>query len=304
MFVMKQNNEVNQNYDFKLTPAYCLYNGVGVLSQNGAAIKFLLEETENQTLKDRISRAFSNYLQLINRYEDCPEKYKITPHVEFIKSSHSEIRKFVSNLYSLEMEENSLVPHLQSSHSDSSFLPSSIPLNEKKENKDAAAVLLLDTILFEARAKGATDIHIENNCVRFRINGRLKKYQVLQRTAYSELIQRIKLLSDMNVMEKHHCQDGHFSWDKNSPLFVRVSTACVVDEKYCVIGSFLTIVWQKSHFDTYYVHSAFALYHTITIRLLFVTVHLISHTLLYYTRSHRSKRLSVMLCYPKLTNCV
>lgn len=203
------------NYDFKLTPAYCLYNGVGVFEQNGAHIKILIEDFENHILRERLSRAFCNYLELVSRYDDCPEQYRDVPKIEFIKAKRSEIRKSVSALYSFET-------------SDSEKKCSA----EKIGQQDAAAVLLLDTILSEGRRLGATDVHIENCFVRFRIKGRLQKYQVLKRNVSAELIQRIKLLADMNVMEKHHCQDGHFSWDEKNPLFVRVSTVCVIGKNY------------------------------------------------------------------------
>ena len=38
---------MNNRYDFKLTPAYCLYNGVAVLEQRGAAIRFLVENKDD-----------------------------------------------------------------------------------------------------------------------------------------------------------------------------------------------------------------------------------------------------------------
>lgn len=217
---------MNGNYDFRLTPAYCLYNGVGVFSQKGANIKFLIENPSDTALKERLKRSFCNYLELVQRYEDCPDSYKKNVNVSFVNANHSQIRKCVSSLYSsekgtAEVESNS------DSVNENKFAGGDI-----QEKKDAAAVLLLDTILSEALKSSATDVHIENKIVRFRVNGKLQKYQALQNSVYVELIQRIKLLADMNVMEKRICQDGHFCWGKNENVFVRVSTASVISSNY------------------------------------------------------------------------
>lgn len=214
---------MSRSYDFKLTPAYCLYNGVGVFSQNGSSIKFLIQDSDNFLLKERLKRAFENYLELIQKYEDCPEVYKNEIKVQFSGATRAQIRKCVSSLYS--SAGTGLNQNISEENSGEQG-------GDNSKKKDAAAVLLLDTILDEALRLGATDIHIENKIVRFRINGRLQKFQSLQNSVYGELVQRIKLLGDMNVMEKRRCQDGHFCWGKNNNVFVRVSTACVVSSNY------------------------------------------------------------------------
>ena len=61
-----------RNYEFKLTPAYCLYNGIAVKNQNGAKICFLSENPEDKQLRERVSKAFRQYLEYVNRQEDCP----------------------------------------------------------------------------------------------------------------------------------------------------------------------------------------------------------------------------------------
>ena len=51
-----------QDYNFKLTPAYCLFNGVGIIEQNGSYIRFLLENSSDEVLKGRLERAFKNHI--------------------------------------------------------------------------------------------------------------------------------------------------------------------------------------------------------------------------------------------------
>lgn len=208
----------NHRYEFNLTPAYCLYNGVAVLEQKGACISFLIEREEDEILKDRLKRAFENHLKMIWNIKDCPELYRRLPQVDFTAGSREELRKLVSRLYS--------------SNDNSELKSGKILAAEEKNQREAAAVLLLDSILNEARSRSATDIHIEENCVRLRVNGHLEKLMEIQSDRGTELVQRIKLLAGMNVLEKRRCQDGNFVYGSQNPFFLRVSTMAVVGEKY------------------------------------------------------------------------
>lgn len=202
------------NFNFKLTPAYCLYNSVAVFEENGSYIKFIMENDEDDLLKKRLSIAFEKHIHNVTKFIDCPEVFKSELKIEFQKCKRADIRKSVSNLYTEDGRKT-------------------ISINEtKKEEKDAAAVLLLDTILSEASKKSATDIHIEKNKVSFRINGILEKQMQLQKSKMKELIQRIKILSGMNVLDSRKSQDGHFIYGNKSPLFIRVSSMAVVGENY------------------------------------------------------------------------
>ena len=214
---------MNSRFKFVLTPAYCLFNGVAVLEQNGASISFLIENEQNEILKARLKRAFENHLGMIRKLKDCPEIYRRIPAVEFMAGSRSQLRKCVSRLYSTQ--------GMQSEGMDvSSEL--SVSSDTEKNQREAAAVLLLDSILNEARLRKATDIHIEQNCVRLRVNGQLEKLLELQSEKGTELVQRIKLLAGMNVIEKRRCQDGHFVYGNQNPFFLRVSTMSVIGENY------------------------------------------------------------------------
>ena len=214
---------MNSRFKFVLTPAYCLFNGVAVLEQNGASISFLIENEQNEILKARLKRAFENHLGMIRKLKDCPEIYRRIPAVEFMAGNRSQLRKCVSRLYSTQ--------GMQSEGMDvSSEL--SVSSDTEKNQREAAAVLLLDSILNEARLRKATDIHIEQNCVRLRVNGQLEKLLELQSEKGTELVQRIKLLAGMNVIEKRRCQDGHFVYGNQNPFFLRVSTMSVIGENY------------------------------------------------------------------------
>lgn len=205
---------MNRDYDFKLTPAYCLYNGVAVLDQDGACIKFLIENSKDEMLRGRLSRAFNNHVANIRQLKNCPEQYQRLIKIDFENGTRAQLRKCVSALYKA---------------SEKTAVAGAGTVTVKDE---AAAVLLLDSILNEARIRGATDIHIERNCVYFRVNGKLEKLMELQQEKSVELIQRIKLLAGMNVMENRRCQDGQFVYGNKSPFFLRVSAMAVVGQRY------------------------------------------------------------------------
>ena len=200
-----------RSYEFKLTPAYCLYNGIAVKNQQGARICFLSENPEDTVVRERVTKAFKNYIEYVKRQEDCPDSFKAKPSVQFVSGNRLELRTQVSKLYSQEEASNQ-----------------EPAIDVRKKEDEAAAVVLLDSIMNAARKHSATDIHIEKNCVRFRIAGKLEFYTKLTEDKCIELIQRIKFLAGMNVLEKRRSQDGHFVFGETEPIFVRVSTVGVV----------------------------------------------------------------------------
>lgn len=202
--------------DFKLTPAYCLFNGTAVVAQNGTEIRFMVEDAGNLLLQERLKKAFTVYVENMRQRNICSEEFLKTPKVIFEKGSRQEIRRLVSELYE---------------NTDSGVnQPKENNLENTRAEEDAAAVLLLDNILNEARDNKATDIHIERNCVRYRLNGKLENQVMLQKDKATELVQRIKLLAGMNVIEKRRSQDGHFIYGEEKPLFVRVSTMAIISQ--------------------------------------------------------------------------
>ena len=210
---------MNTKYSFNLTPAYCLYNGVAVLEQNGACIRFLVENKNDAVLCGRLSRAFENHVETVRHIKDCPEPFRRLVKIEFEGGTRAQLRKCVSKLYRVESRD-------VCGKSDSE------ELENNQNQREAAAVLLLDSILNEARIRKASDIHIEKSFVRLRVNGRLEMLMKLQNEKSVELIQRIKLLAGMNVIESRRCQDGHFVYGNQNPFFLRVSTMSVMGEKY------------------------------------------------------------------------
>ncbi len=75
----------------------------------------------------------------------------------------------------------------------------------------------LDDLIFEAKQISASDIHIEiyeeDVRVRLRIDGQLIEKNSIKRESYLELINQIKIKSNLDITEKRLPQDGRIEYD-------------------------------------------------------------------------------------------
>lgn len=104
--------------------------------------------------------------------------------------------------------------------------------NEKLSSQDLPVVNLLRSIFEQATQSNASDIHIEPDehvlRLRLRIDGLLHEQIIDDQKISQALIQRIKLMSNLNIAEKRLPQDGRFSITVNKhKLDIRVSTVPV-----------------------------------------------------------------------------
>jgi type IV pilus assembly protein PilB len=99
---------------------------------------------------------------------------------------------------------------------------------------DAAPVVqAFQRIITQAVRERASDIHIEpqDDCVRvrFRVDGALHDVVRLPVTVAQSLVSRIKIMADMNIVERRRSQDGQFEADVDGrSLDVRVSTTATI----------------------------------------------------------------------------
>lgn len=96
-------------------------------------------------------------------------------------------------------------------------------------SEDMPVVNLLRSIFEGAARSNASDIHIEPGAaillIRLRIDGVLQEQVLDEKDISKALVQRIKLMSGMNIAEKRLPQDGRFSINVENKYFdVRVST--------------------------------------------------------------------------------
>lgn len=98
---------------------------------------------------------------------------------------------------------------------------------------DNTLVKLVNKIIIEAHAQGASDIHIESNpgrsdtCIRFRKDGDLEDYLELPQAYCNALVSRIKIMAELNISEHRHPQDGKIDFGKHGPLSIELRVAII-----------------------------------------------------------------------------
>jgi len=116
------------------------------------------------------------------------------------------------------------------------------------ENENAL-VKLINNMIIDAHAQGASDIHVETLPgrdklrIRFRLDGRLRLYMELPHTLRSALVARIKIMGALDISERRKPQDGKINFARHSPdhpLELRVVTIPTVHGLEDVVLRLLT----------------------------------------------------------------
>lgn len=86
----------------------------------------------------------------------------------------------------------------------------------------------LDSLIWEARQLKSSDIHIESfedrGRIRIRIDGMMVERYSLTKADYPALVNKIKIMSNMDIAEKRLPQDGRIHYEKQGERFdIRVS---------------------------------------------------------------------------------
>ena len=119
-------------------------------------------------------------------------------------------------------------------------------------NEESAPIIkLVNSLFFQALKKGASDIHIESGErkgeVRLRIDGALKKHLDLERSITGLVINRIKVISSLDISEKRVPQDGRTQISiSGKTLDVRVSVLPTYHGERVV----MRILAQSEHIPT------------------------------------------------------
>ena len=98
--------------------------------------------------------------------------------------------------------------------------------------EDSAVVKLVNKIILDAHARGASDIHIEpfpgkdNTRIRIRIDGSCAVYQNIPFHFKNAIVSRIKIMSDLDIAERRKPQDGKIKFKKfgGKDIELRVAT--------------------------------------------------------------------------------
>ncbi len=194
--------------DFCLSPLFCLHNGVIVLQRKENLVTFGLLNVDDVALKARLMRAVTSYA-----FSDKNVK------ADFVPLAKDSFDRKIALLYDSKDERTT----------DSKGQDKTSIENDKTENEIAS---LLDSIISYALGENASDIHIDNSGVRIRVMGSLLQVTELSEKTKQALVQRIKLLADINIVESRRAQDGQFVFTKKNGknVFVRVSLLPQVNE--------------------------------------------------------------------------
>ncbi|HEU5302302.1 MAG TPA: GspE/PulE family protein [Acidimicrobiia bacterium] len=97
----------------------------------------------------------------------------------------------------------------------------------------APVVQVVTLLLTQAVRDRSSDIHIEPQDgdvrVRFRVDGVLREVTTVPRSMAAALISRIKVMADMNIVERRRSQDGQIQTTVDGrPLDVRVATTATI----------------------------------------------------------------------------
>jgi type IV pilus assembly protein PilB len=107
-------------------------------------------------------------------------------------------------------------------------------------DEKAPVVQVVNLLLSQAVSEGASDVHIEpmpdRVRIRNRIDGALHEVLHLPPGMGPALVSRVKVMADMNIVERRRPQDGQLEVDVDGvPLDVRVSTTSTVNGEKCVL---------------------------------------------------------------------
>ncbi len=114
------------------------------------------------------------------------------------------------------------------------------PAEETTVGDDAPVVQVVDRILTQAMRDRASDVHIEPSegvvRVRYRIDGALKEILSLPAAIGPGLVSRIKIMANMNIVERRRPQDGQLTiMIDGTEVDVRVATAATIMGESCVM---------------------------------------------------------------------
>ena len=98
---------------------------------------------------------------------------------------------------------------------------------------DNVIVQLANKMIIDAFNRGASDIHIEPRqgkgdiIIRFRIDGACQVYQRVPHTYKRAIISRIKIMSELDISDRRHPQDGKIKFAKFAPLDIELRVATI-----------------------------------------------------------------------------
>jgi type IV pilus assembly protein PilB len=148
--------------------------------------------------------------------------------VEAVLAGMEEIRTAIGQFLTVEKTVDQLLK-LQNPNQDGQDVWTIDELTTDVVGRDAPTIRLVDTLLDQAVAQGASDIHWEPQeydfIVRYRIDGRLCVKSRLSLGVARSVISRLKVMADLDISERRLPQDGRILIEvRNRRIDLRIST--------------------------------------------------------------------------------
>lgn len=129
--------------------------------------------------------------------------------VKPVVATESAIKKSIDRLYD---SADSLASIMGEIEDDFEIIEDEEELDEESQSSDAPVVKLVNSLISDAVAKGASDIHIEpyekEVRVRYRIDGMLHEMMSPPFKMKMAIISRLKIMAELDIAEKRIPQDG------------------------------------------------------------------------------------------------
>ncbi len=186
--------------------------------------------------------AFSSYKTVKDQYTDDFIKNNksviITNDDNIVELAYSDKSKLDENFF-VQLHRNKSVKFYKVKDNDfSEFIGSCVELSDKEKkhvknktadfnlesiSSDAPVINIINAICLEAIRKNSSDIHIQSlkNSIkiRLRIDGVLQTVKELKSSLSDSLVNRIKVMAGLNVMENRLCQDGRMSVSSDGRIY-------------------------------------------------------------------------------------
>ena len=183
--------------------------------------------------------------------EDLRELASILPlQITMVVAPEEEIAAAQATLYNLDLKEGARsFKELIAGSEAEEIEPDDESEARKATEKDSVLVQLVNKIISDAHASGASDIHIEpypgrNDIeVRFRIDGCCELYQQLPYRYKYAIPSRIKIMADLDIAERRKPQDGKINFKRfgHLDLELRVATMPTVGGMEDVVMRLLNV---------------------------------------------------------------
>ncbi|MBF0162261.1 MAG: Flp pilus assembly complex ATPase component TadA [Magnetococcales bacterium] len=149
-------------------------------------------------------------------------------------ASESELSSAIDRFYGVDLSVDGILRELETGEVDAEGL------SVQTEAFDHPMVRLVNALLADAVRREASDMHINPMAsftqIRYRIDGVLQEARILNRTFFSGLSVRIKVMSGMDIAETRAPQDGHFTRVfANTTIDFRVSSQPTVHGENLVL---------------------------------------------------------------------